>query len=53
MKITTIIITILSIFVINTCKACMCSSLKTITFQYQQADFVATVKIIKNYKNSQ
>lgn len=30
----------------------MCSVLETVTLKYQTADFVAVVKIIKNYKNS-
>lgn len=32
--------------------ACHCSILETITSQYQTSDFVASVKILKNYKNT-
>lgn len=31
--------------------ACQCSINETITSEYQKADFVATLKIVKNYKN--
>lgn len=37
---------------LNASRACNCSILSTVTYQYQTADFVASVKILKNYKNT-
>ena len=44
-------ITILALFASSTALACYCSMLSTITSNYQQANFVGVVKILKNYKN--
>lgn len=44
-------ITILALFASSTTLACYCSILSTITSNYQQANFVGLVKILKNYKN--
>ena len=52
MKRQILLIIILTFSTINISFACMCSILSTPTVQYQEADFVATIKILKNYKNS-
>jgi len=45
-------ITVLLILLSNSIYACYCSTLSTISSSYQSADFVATIKILKNYKNT-
>lgn len=51
MKKPILLVFILSLAFTLSSYACSCSIFDTVTSQYQKADFVATLKIIRNYKN--